>query len=548
MSRKNGSIWVSGPLLCPHGPSVGAGPVRVGEAPLRLGRDPGCDVVVPEPTVSRRHARLFWHGGELVLEDLGSSTGTFVNEAKVQRATLAPGDVIRLGPHIEFTVESERLDTPLEAATRRSVGEEGVKHLQTLLEVARALNAATVLQEVVSLVLQAAIRLLRADRGCVVLLEADGGKQVVAQFPIEQREAAWAQHSSLLDQAITGRHTVTAGIGVSISPSTSMFDRGATIAVATPLTVARRPLGRAEDASFVATVETIGGIVLERGLKGEPFGRDELAVFESLAREAAQAIDSARLYRAAREKAKFEHEMSLARTIQAALLLPPPEPPFAEIFTFSQPARSVGGDLFNGAMRDDGSLAVALGDVSGKGVPAALIMAVTQGILGLLHDLNHPMAELLPALNRSLERYNPGSRFVTLTLGVLFPDGRVDLVNAGHCPIAVVRADGVTLVKPRGPVLGLLPQAVWTTESLVLADGEAVVFYSDGISESFSPSASEFGVEGVQAALATVRGGDARAIGQAVLDAAAQHRGGREAEDDVTLLVLRYRAPGANTR
>jgi sigma-B regulation protein RsbU (phosphoserine phosphatase) len=541
MNRKNGSTWVSDPLLCPHGPSVGSGPVHVGEAPLRLGRDPGCDVVVPEPTVSRRHARLFWHGGELLVEDLGSSTGTFVNEAKVQRATLAPGDVIRLGPHIEFTVEVERMDTPLEAATRRTVGEEGVKHLQTLLEVARALDAATVLQEVVSLVLQAAIRLLRADRGCVVLLEGEGRKKVVAQYPADQGEAAWAQHSSLLDQAIAGRHTVTAGIGV--SPSTSMFDRGATIAVATPLTVARRPVGRAEEASFVATVEVIGGIVLERGLKGEPFGHDELAVFESLAREAAQAIDSARLYRAAREKAKSDYEMSLARTIQAALLLPPPEPPFAEVFTYSQPARSVGGDLFHGAMRQDGGLAVALGDVSGKGVPAALTMAVTQGILGLLHDLNHPMAELLPALNRSLERYNPGNRFVTLTLGVLFPDGRIDLVNAGHCPIAVVRADGVSLLKPRGPVLGLLPQASWTMESLTLADGDAVVFYSDGISESFSPSASEFGVEGVRAALIASRGSDARAIGRAVLDAAANHRAGREAEDDVTLLVLRYRAP-----
>jgi phosphoserine phosphatase RsbU/P len=543
MSRKNGSTWVSDPLLCPHGPSVGAGPVRMGEAPLRLGRDPGCDVVVPEPTVSRRHARLFWHDDELVVEDLGSSTGTFVNEAKVQRATLAPGDVIRLGPHIEFSVEVERMDTPLEAATRRTVGEEGVKHLQTLLEVARALNAATVLQEVVSLVLQAAIRLLRADRGCVVLLEGEGSKKVVAQYPADQGETAWAQHSSLLDQAIAGRHTVTAGIGV--SPSTSMFDRGATIAVATPLTVARRPIGRAEEASFVATVEIIGGIVLERGLKGEPFGHDELAVFESLASEAAHAIDSARLYRVSREKAKIEYEMSLARTIQAALLLPPPEPPFAEVFTYSQPARSVGGDLFHGAMREDGGLAVALGDVSGKGVAAALIMAVTQGILGLLHDLNHPMAELLPALNRTLERYTPGNRFVTLTLGVLFPDGRIDLVNAGHCPIAVVRADGVSLLKPCGPVLGLLPEASWTMESLTLADGEAVVFYSDGISESFSPAACEFGVEGVRAALAASRGGDAHAIGQAVLDAAANHRAGREAEDDVTLLVLRYRAPSS---
>jgi sigma-B regulation protein RsbU (phosphoserine phosphatase) len=265
-------------------------------------------------------------------------------------------------------------------------------------------------------------------------------------------------------------------------------------------------------------------------------------VLESVTSEAAIAIDSARLYREAREKAKIDYEMSLARTLQTALQLTPPETPFAEVFAFSQPARSVGGDLYHGMLREDGLLAVALGDVSGKGVTAALIMAMAQGLIGLLHELGQPIEAMMPALNRSLLKHNPGNRFLTLAMGVLGANGDLSLVNAGHCPLALLQADGsVELMPPRGPILGLLPMATWGVAGLHMSAGDSIVFYSDGISESFSPTGEEFGVEGVQKTLAGLGGKDAETIGRALLEAAAKHRAGREADDDVTLLVLRYR-------
>jgi sigma-B regulation protein RsbU (phosphoserine phosphatase) len=293
----------------------------------------------------------------------------------------------------------------------------------------------------------------------------------------------------------------------------------------------------------VASVEVIGGILVERDRAGRPFGREELAVLESVTAEAAIAIDSARLYREAREKAKIDYEMSLARTLQMALQRTPPATPFAEVFAFSQAARSVGGDLYHGALRADGSLAFALGDVSGKGVTAALIMAMAQGLLGLLNELGHPIDQMLPALNRNLLQYNPGNRFLTLGLGVLHEDGTLELANAGHCPFAVVRSEGtVELVSPQGPIVGLLPGAKWGVNTVHLAEGDAIVFYSDGISESFSPKGEEFGVEGVRRTLETLGGRDAETVGRALLEAAAAYRSGREADDDVTLLVIHYRA------
>ena len=542
MSQIASVPWGSAPILSPREPGGPATRVRVAQPALRVGRDPSCDVVISEPTVSRRHAKLTWDGKELVVEDLGSSGGTFVNEQRVQRATIQPGDVLRLGPRTEYVVQLEATSTPLEVAAQSTGGggEAGVRHLQMLLDVARALNAATVLEEVVDIVLQAAIRLVRAERGAVVLLEPGGKRSTVAHFPRDLSETAWGEQSSLLDRAIKERRTVNTGI--ELSPSTSMVMRGAAMAVATPLIVARRPVGRAEDASFIATMEVIGGLVVERARLNEGFGREETAVLESVAAEAAVAIDSARLYREAREKAKIDYEMSLARTIQTSLLRVPPETEFAEVFAFSQPARSVGGDLYHGALRGDGSLAVALGDVSGKGVGAALLMAMSQGLLGLLHELGQPLDAILPAINRNLNQYNPGNRFLTLGMGVLHPDGTLLLANAGHCPVAVVRASGeVEMWPPHGPVLGILPMAKWSVDTVQLAAGDTVVLYSDGISESFSPTNEEFGVEGVQRCLAGLGARSAEGVGKAVLEAAAAFRSGREADDDVTLLVVRYR-------
>jgi len=544
MSREQLADQTNKLVLVPRNDSQGA-KVEIGKEALRLGRDPGCDVVIAEATVSRRHARIFWDGNELAVEDLNSSGGTFLNGLKVQRAVLKPGDVLRLGPRAEFVVEEEAPSTTLGLALQKE-GEEqgGVRHLQVLLDVARALNAATVLEEVLEIVLQAAVRLTKADRGYVVLVEGGKKRSALAVYPRGLAESAWGEQSTLLDRAIRERRTLQTGGKVDLS--TSMVGRGVGMAVAAPLLVARRPIGPSADASFIATVEAIGGILVERQAAGSAFSREELGVFESLASDAAVAVDSARLYREAREKAKIEHEMELARTIQTALLKDPPLVAFAEISAYSQAARSVGGDLYHSVIRDDGSLAVALGDVSGKGVAAALIMAMIQGLLGMLNDIGRPLDEFPLQLNRTLQQYNPGNRFLTLATGVLTPAGQFTLVNAGHCPVAVVRGDGrVELIKSHGPVLGLLPFARWGSETVTLERGDVVVLYSDGIAESFAPNGDEFGTEGVEKAVAALAGKDAKTIAHGLLEAAATFRQGREAEDDVTILAMRYTGGGA---
>ena len=436
------------------------------------------------------------------------------------------GDLVRFGVNAEYQVETADLTSTTLFEAAQQAPEGGVRSLQSLLQVARALNSATVLEEVLDVVLQAAVRLMNADRAFLRLAQ-EGGEPTLLAFP-RGAEPSDPAAAALLERALR-----------ELLPVNLAREAGDMAAI--PLLVVHRPLSPAHEASFIGKIESIGSLLVERQHGRGGFGADEIGVFESLAADAAAAIDSARLYREARAKAKIDQEMSLARTIQQRLLQQPPPVPFAEVYAFSQPARSVGGDLYHGALRSDGTLALALGDVSGKGVSAALLMAMLQGLLNLLHDLGQPLGELLPLLDRTLRRYNPGNRFLTLAAALLHPDGDLELVNAGHCPAALLRGDGrLELISPHGPVLGLLPQPKWGGERHTLAPGDTLVLYSDGISEAADPEGNELGLEGIGRCLEPLAGAAPAEIAEALLQAAAAHRRGGEAEDDVTLLVARY--------
>lgn len=537
------AMWGGSPLLSPR---AGAPPdprIRARRGEILIGRDRNCDVVVVESTISRRHARLVWDGETLTLEDLGSSVGTFVNGERIERRTLQLGDRVRLG-HAEYEVGLETSSTqPLELAFMRSRPDESVRQLQTLLEVSRALSKATELDQVLEIVLETASRLLEVDRARIVLVRGDGEPVAFATFPGQAAEHDAGERSELLKRAIESKTTLVAGGDGSASES--MDGRGALEAVACPLLVARRPIGGGREASFIGRVDALGGILLERTTAARGFERPHLAVLETLAADAASAIDGALLYRESRDKAKIEHEMELARTIQTALLQAPPPVPFAETFALFSPASSVGGDLYHGLMRSDGRLAITLGDVSGKGMGASLWMSLTVGLIGLLHDLAHPLEAMLPELNRSLRRVNPNNRFLTLAALLIAPDGAASFASAGHCPSVLLRAGKEPeLLAPTGPVVGLLPSGQWQAIDLRLEPGDRIVFYSDGVTESESPDGVEFDVGGVVRALREIGDVGPEETGRGLVAAARRHRMGGEASDDVTLLAVRYLGNG----
>ncbi len=210
-----------------------------------------------------------------------------------------------------------------------------------------------------------------------------------------------------------------------------------------------------------------------------------------------------------------------------------------DVHAISIPAKTFTGDFwFTHQTRD--RLWFALGDVAGKGLPAAVVMAMIQ------EELEHRILSCSRAgcdpsttmhrLDEFLKPLLPSNRFATAVIGWLRDDGRLALVNAGHCPPMIVRADGrVEQIDSTGPVVGILPNARWTSTTLTLARGERLLLYSDGVVEAASPDGEDFGFDGILAALP--RSFSSRTVGSAVADAARRHANGAR-YDDLTVMVI----------
>jgi sigma-B regulation protein RsbU (phosphoserine phosphatase) len=263
------------------------------------------------------------------------------------------------------------------------------------------------------------------------------------------------------------------------------------------------------------------------------------AALETVATEAASAIQSARLYREASEKARLEHELELAAEIQRALL---PEAVqaggFFDIAAASVPCRSIGGDFFDYFNLPDGRFAFVLGDVAGKGPPAALLTAMIQGAIAAQVNNCESPAALMGQVNRTLIRRAIESRFATVVFGVLSPDGTLSYCNAGHNPPVLLQRGSTRRLESGGLILGLFPQASYDEETIALAPGDTLVVYSDGVTEAMNTGGEEYGEDRLLGCLDR----SIRPVNQLeqVLASVKAFAASAVQNDDVTTLVLRY--------
>ena len=239
---------------------------------------------------------------------------------------------------------------------------------------------------------------------------------------------------------------------------------------------------------------------------------------------------------------RLRKELEIGRRIQRELLPRAPfRSSFAEVGGLSVPAREVGGDFFNYVPLSDGEVAVLLGDVSGKGVGAALLMANLQATLRARLSVESDLAQLVDALDRELESDEPLAAYVTLFLAILDAEtGTLRYVNAGHNTQLVRRSDGaVERLPSSGRPPGLYPGGGYTEERLTLGDGDSLFLFTDGIVEAEDESGEPFGMERLEAILGVHRGDDLDGLLGRAHEAVRSHRGPHEAEDDATMLALR---------
>jgi serine phosphatase RsbU (regulator of sigma subunit) len=509
-----------------------------------IGRRSGNDLQLVGSDVSRDHAEISRDADNYVLRDRGSRYGTFVNSQQVEEKVLTHGDLIRLGrsggAEMVFLIDEAPASASGEKHTTSAVGD--LRQIAALLEGLRALGSGRVLDEVLALVMDSAIEVTGAERGFIMLAgEAGGlefkiarargrvtlpGRSFETSRKIPEEVFSTGQErvvADLLDSNIVGEHNSTVVLGIRH-------------VLCVPLKLVRyldRPDLPNEE-------KRIGVLYLDSREKGAVLSRAARAALETLATEAAVAIENARLYRETLEKARMEQEMKIAADIQRALL---PDPQrmggFFEAVGASIPCRAIGGDFFDYVDLPDGEFGFAVGDVAGKGPAAALLTAVVQGVFSSPASGIGPAATL-SRVNQALIRRSIESRFATAFYAVLAPDGSLTYCNAGHNPPVVLRADSVERLETGGLILGLFEQATFEEATIQLVKGDILVTFSDGITEALSASGEEYGDARLIECVEQNRSLPTPDLLEAILASVRAFTRGAVQSDDVTALVLRY--------
>lgn len=289
------------------------------------------------------------------------------------------------------------------------------------------------------------------------------------------------------------------------------------------------------------------------------FTDDHLAFLEALAGSIAVAIENARMYAQLKQQLlalqeatrdrdqllEIRRELDIARSIQQSILPRTfPRRPDLDLFAEMLPAQEVGGDFYDFFLIDDTHLGVVVGDVSGKGVPAALFMAVSRTVLRSVALEKAPPGESLRRVNALLCLDNSAEMFVTVFYGVLDTrTGELAYSNGGHNPPYVVRGAGdvEALEGTGGVVLGVLDDLQYREKRVVLRPGDAVFLYTDGVTEAMDAEGNLFSDPRLQAVLAAHPGATSEAVTRAVVDEVQRYSASVPQSDDITTLAIRYR-------
>ncbi len=522
--------------------ALGTRTVLVERTPFTIGRRETNDLRLGGSEVSREHVRIDVANGAYVVHDLQSRYGTFVNDAEITTQPIASGDCIRLGRGGGADLVCH-LGTETMSFSRSHTGaRDNLRQITALLDGFRSLGSGRVLQEVLALVLDAAIELSGAERAFIMLGSPDGrlefklargrGKVVLTDgtFAVSQkipeevfRLGEMRVVTDLLDGGLADVHQGTVALGIRH-------------VVCVPLNLVQYV--DAADAS--ADDRRIGVLYLDSREKGALLSATTQRALGTLASEASVAIESAQLYREKLEKSKMEQEMRIAGEIQRALM---PKPlanlRFVEAAAASIPCRSIGGDFFDYLDFDGQAFGFTLGDVAGKGPPAALLSALVQGMYAAQVYGVGP-ATFVTKANQVLCRRGIEARFVTLMVGIVAADGTLTYTNAGHNPPFVVGPSGIRRLEEGGPVVGLLEFASFAQATVPLVPGDTVVVFSDGVSEALNSAEEEFGDDRLLAAVQAADASNAQAIVTDVFEAVRQFTAGTAQGDDITAMVIRY--------
>ena len=410
--------------------------------------------------------------------------------------------------------------------------------LATLYRISQAFSSSLDLDEVLDRVLDEVIATTRAERGFLMLRDAAGALTSRVARGMDQRaidSPEFQVSRSVVERvAANGEPTLT-----SDAQSDAWLGGRQSVRILGLRSILCVPL--------LLKGATIGVIYVDNRLQIGIFSPKDLELLAGIASSAAIAIENARLYAIAVDRGRLERELQMAREVQANLIPRQiPSLPGWEFAASWHPAREVSGDFYDFVPLDRQRLGIVIADVTDKGMPAALFMAHTRSVLRA-SLLGHPApSDALTAANRLVAADSANGMFVTLCYLELTAEGQVIWVNAGHNPPLLFRADSRTFAElsRHALPLGIDAESVFAQGMQQLQVGDAIVLYTDGLSEGADDSGEEYGTERARQAIAAAAGSDADGVLAALLDSHSRFLGAKAPSDDVTIVVLRRVSSG----
>jgi phosphoserine phosphatase RsbU/P len=559
--------------------------IKLDRMKLTIGRSSRNDICISDPFASRLHAELRREGDHVLLVDNGSANGTFLNGQRVNGAVrLEPGDLVRIGEtEIEYKSEEQDMmsgatvflsgpvgalpaDTITSPIASRStsdlissiksgqIGEDmrprtqlrtqlspeataqGRDLLSIVSQVGIALLPRTTLEDTLKLTVDLVFQAIPAERGFLFLKE---GNDIVCKIARGAHAGALPTASQVqISRSITSK---VIGEGASVLTSDAMHDPRFQAQQSVVLSQIRSVM-----AVPLASGEEIFGMIYVDNPFHNRFREEDLKVLTTIASVASIKIEHERLIEERMEKRRMEEELKVASEIQ--MRLQPVAPPKVEGWDMtgvSFPCREIGGDYYDFIQcKTDPCITVAVGDVSGKGTGAALLMSSLHAAVRAQAQTRRSISEVMAEINEYIFENSPSNKFLTLFYGTINPPtGELKYSNGGHNPPMLVRVGGEVLRLDKGGLpIGMMKGMTYQEASVVFDPGDVLVIYSDGITESVNEKDEEFEEERLIEVVRHNLNRSASGIRDRIDEALSRFVGTMAPVDDMTLMIIKRNA------
>jgi sigma-B regulation protein RsbU (phosphoserine phosphatase) len=538
--------------------------VRVAQTPFLIGRgaETGNHLQLTDRRISRTCAAIVIEANKFYVEDRGQRRGLFLNGEKVESRELQDGDIITFGLDDSYEIvfrsggeEDEsvpQLLTRIEHITSSDPTSGGLRKLNLLLEATSLLHSQLPLDSVLEQMLGHAITVTDADRGLLLELDATGALKVRLarrsgglRLPPESLTPSQTAIQLALRQQSPVITEDLAQADMDLQAAQSIVAQRLRAVVVIPLFAVSRA-NTQESMVNIRRGDFLGVLYLD-SRRPAAFSKLDRQILDALAGDAANILDNARLVARERERQRLEQEINIARDIQQALLPRHVRDfPHLAIKGCNFPCLSVGGDYFDVFPLDENRTAFLIADVSGKGLGAALVTTMLQGALSGL-TLGTDPARVFNHVNRFLCDHTEVGRYATVFFGVLDDKGHLEYINAGHPSPILLRGSVAEEAFTEGSYpVGLVPEAEYTAACIKLEPKDTLVLFSDGVTEAMDPGEQLYGVRRLKELLGQQScSSDLEDLQKCVLESVEQFSKGARQADDLTLLIVRYRATSA---